>query len=106
ALAALRLDALGLARRALLSAGSLGLDLFHDERAAAWLAGSTAHADLSPAEAGGAAFAIFLKLLGHAFGWPFPRGGTGALAAALEQRLGALGGTLRRGVAVSALDVA
>jgi phytoene dehydrogenase-like protein len=95
AIGRLRLDAARLALRGLLPAASLGLDLFRDQRAAAWLSGSTAHADLDPGHAGGGAFAIFLQMLGHAVGWPLPRGGARAVADALAARLAALGGHVR-----------
>jgi phytoene dehydrogenase-like protein len=94
--AALRLDAVRLAIRGLQPVARVGLDLFRDERAAAWLAGSTAHADLAPGDAGGGAFAIFLQMLGHAVGWPFPRGGVQAIADALARRAG----DVRTGTAV------
>src|SRR5438132_588918 len=74
---------------------ALGRDLFGDERAGAWLAGSGAHADLSPLAAGSGVFALGLNFLGHAVGWPFPRGGAGSLTQALVRRLKALGGEVR-----------
>src|SRR5437764_13138405 len=76
----LRADVIELAPIALASSASLGRQLFGDERAAAWLAGSGAHADLSPLAAGSGAFSVGLQFLGHVVGWPFPGAGAGALA--------------------------
>jgi phytoene dehydrogenase-like protein len=86
--ARLRLDLARLAIRGLQPAARVGLDLFHDDGAAAWLAGSTAHADLAPQDAGGGAFGLFLHLLGHAVGWPFVRGGVQAITESLARQAG------------------
>src|SRR5205823_6409971 len=83
----------------------IGRGLFGDDRAAAWLAGSGAHADLSPLAAGSGAFALGLNFLGHAVGWPFPREGAGALTHALVQRLAALGGQVRCRAPVSEIEL-
>jgi phytoene dehydrogenase-like protein len=101
----LRADLLQLAWRAALPAGAAGRRWLGDDRAAAWLAGSTAHADLDPTSPGGGAFAIVLKLLGHAVGWPFPRGGAQALAESLAGRVRANGGQIRHGAAVEEILV-
>ena len=101
----LRRDGVELARLMLGSAATTGLELFGDERAAAWLGGSTAHSDLTPGSAGGAALALFLKLLGHVVGWPFPRGGAGRLTEALVGRLRELGGDVRCGARVASIEV-
>ena len=100
---ALRADLLLLAWRALLPAGVLGRRWLRDERAAAWLAGSTAHSDLDPTSPGGGAFALVLKLLGHAVGWPYPRGGADALGTALASRIRASGGRIRYDAPVEAI---
>jgi phytoene dehydrogenase-like protein len=96
----LRLDLARLAWRSLLPAELLGRRWLRDDRAAAWLAGSTAHSDLDPTSPGGGAFALVLQLLGHAVGWPFPRGGAQALAEALAARIRAAGGQTRHGADV------
>src|SRR5438105_1613094 len=62
-LAHLRAQAIELAPLALASSAALGRDLFGAERAAAWLAGSGAHADLAPLAAGRRGFALGLHLL-------------------------------------------
>jgi phytoene dehydrogenase-like protein len=96
----LRADLLRLAWRSALPAGVLGRRWLGDDHAAAWLAGSTAHSDLDPTSPGGGAFALVLKLLGHAVGWPFPRGGADAFANALAARIRASGGEIRHDAAV------
>ena len=101
----LRARAVQLAPLALASSARIGRSLFADERAAAWLAGSGAHADLSPYAAGSGVFSLGLNFLAHAVGWPFPRGGAGVLTQALVQRLEVLGGQVRCGAAVTELTV-
>jgi phytoene dehydrogenase-like protein len=103
AAARLRIDFMRLGWRSLLPAGVLGRRWLGDDRAAAWLAGSTAHSDLDPTSPGGGAFALVLKLLGHAVGWPFPRGGAHALGDALARRIRAAGGEIRHNAAVAEL---
>jgi phytoene dehydrogenase-like protein len=102
----LRRDGVELARGLLASAASLGLELFGDERAAAWLSGSVAHSDLTPGSAGGGGIAFGLAFLGHVVGWPFPRGGAGRVTEALVARLQELGGSLRCDARVEAIEVA
>jgi len=91
----LRRDAVELARRMLGSGASFGRDLFGAEKAAAWFAGPVIHSDLSPGAAGGGALAFFLLFLGHAVGWPYPRGGAARLSDALTAELESLGGRVR-----------
>ena len=105
AAAGLRTDLARLAWRSLLPAGVLGRRWLGDDRAAAWLAGSTAHSDLDPTSPGGGAFSLVLKLLGHSVGWPFPRGGASAIADALAARIRANGGEIRHGAAVEEIIV-
>ena len=103
-LARLRTRALELAPMALTSAASLGRGLFGSDRAAAWLAGSGAHADLSPQAPGSGAFSLGLNFLGHVVGWPFPRGGAGRLTDALVMQLRERGGEVRCGAAVAQIE--
>jgi phytoene dehydrogenase-like protein len=100
----LRTRALELAPLALASSASLGRTLFGDDRAAAWLAGSGAHADISPYAAGSGAFSLGLNFLGHVVGWPFPRGGAGRLTDALVTRIHDHGGSLRCGATVISIE--
>ena len=48
-------------------------------------------------------FGLLLGLLGHAVGWPFPHGGAGSLARALESYLESLGGQILTGAPVKSL---
>ena len=102
----LRRDGVELTRRLLGSAASLGLELFDDERAAAWLSGSVAHSDLTPGSAGSGGLAFGLAFLGHVVGWPYPRGGAGRVTDALVARLRDLDGTLRCDAPVQSIQVA
>jgi phytoene dehydrogenase-like protein len=73
-------------------ARTLARRLFQAPGSRAWLLGSAAHGD-APVTAGGSALAAFyLNLLGHAVGWPSPRGGAEALTDALVGYLQTLGG--------------
>jgi phytoene dehydrogenase-like protein len=101
----LRTKSIELAPLVLTSSASLGRSLFGDERAAAWLAASGAHADLSPRAAGSGAFSLGLNFLGHAVGWPFPSGGAGRLTDALVARLREHGGELRCSAPVEAIEL-
>ncbi|MBV8712993.1 MAG: NAD(P)/FAD-dependent oxidoreductase, partial [Solirubrobacterales bacterium] len=103
-LARLRSRALELAPMALASSASLGRGLFGSDRAAAWLAGSGAHADLSPQAAGSGAFSLGLNFLGHVVGWPFPRGGAGRLTEALVTQLRERGAEVRCANAVAHIE--
>jgi phytoene dehydrogenase-like protein len=98
-----RLGPLGLYLAASSSAG-LGRRLSFDARVAGWLAGSGAHADISPCGVGSGAISLGLNFLGHLVGWPFPREGAGRITEALVERLTAAGGELRCGVAAEAIE--
>jgi phytoene dehydrogenase-like protein len=77
-----------------LPARTLAHRLFAASGSRAWLLGSAAHGD-APVTSGGSALpAFYLNLLGHAVGWPSPRGGAQALTDALVAHLHALGGEL------------
>jgi phytoene dehydrogenase-like protein len=97
-------EAVLLAPLAPLSSARMGRRLFGDDRAAGWLAGSGAHADVSPFEVGSGAFSLGLNFLGHLVGWPFPRGGAGRLTEALVERLRSHGGELRCGAPVERIE--
>jgi phytoene dehydrogenase-like protein len=101
----LRRDGVDLARLLLASSATFGREVLRDERAAAWFSSSAMHADLTPGTAGGGAFALALKLLGHVVGWGYPRGGAGRLADALVARVRELGGDVRCGARVDAVIV-
>jgi len=84
----------------LASAGGLGRRLFEGEGSRAWLYGAAMHSDTPIQDAGGAIAAFYLNLLGHAVGWPSPRGGAGRLTDALVGYLQSLGGKIRTGARV------
>src|SRR5207237_10614050 len=65
---------------------------FRSPRARGFLAGHAAHSMLPLERRPSAGFALALLALGHAVGWPFPRGGAGRIADALLGRLEELGG--------------
>lgn len=76
---------------------------FRTEGARALLAGNAAHSGLPLERPLAAAVGITLLAAGHAVGWPFPRGGAGALTAALASLFHALGGTIETGTPVRSL---
>jgi phytoene dehydrogenase-like protein len=82
------------------SAVGLGNRLFQDSGSMAWLYGAAMHGDTPPDGAGSAIAAFYLNLLGHAVGWPSPRGGAERLTDALVSYLKSLGGEVRCGVRV------
>jgi phytoene dehydrogenase-like protein len=88
------------ARLLLTSADQLASDLFDGPHARAWLFGSVLHGDIPAEESGSAIAGAYLQLLGHAVGWPSPRGGAASLTDALVRYLRSLGGTLRVGTQV------
>jgi phytoene dehydrogenase-like protein len=68
---------------------------FAGERARGWFAGHAAHSMLPLERRPSGGFGLALIVLGHAVGWPFPRGGSQRLADALAAKLGELGGEVR-----------
>jgi len=94
------------ARLLLTSADQLADDLFEGAHARAWLFGSVLHGDIPAEESGSAIAGGYLQLLGHAAGWPSPRGGAGALTGALASYLGSLGGSVQVGQRVQRIVVA
>jgi phytoene dehydrogenase-like protein len=89
--------------RALRSASGLARSRFDGERARALFAGCAAHSLLPLESAATAAFGLVLALLGHAVGWPLPRGGSQRVADALASYLVSLGGELETGRPVASL---
>ncbi len=82
------------------SATGFAQRLFRGDGARAWLIGAAMHGDTPPDGAGSAIAAFYLNLLGHAVGWPSPRGGAGRLTDALVGYLQSLGGEVRTGMRV------
>jgi phytoene dehydrogenase-like protein len=79
---------------ALAAARPLAERVFAEERTRGWFAGFAAHSMLPLERRPSAGFGLALLTLGHAVGWPFPRGGSQRLADALAARLRALGGEI------------
>jgi phytoene dehydrogenase-like protein len=85
------LDAL---RASLADGRSLATSTFADERTRGWFAGHCAHSMLPLERRPSGGFGLALLTLGHAVGWPFPRGGSQRLADTLAERLRELGGSV------------
>jgi phytoene dehydrogenase-like protein len=69
--------------------------LFEGSEARVWMHGAAMHGDTPPDGWGSAIAGFYLTLLGHAVGWPSPRGGAGKFTAALVSYLRSLGGEVR-----------
>ncbi len=89
---------------AISSACGLAEHLFEDERARALFAGMAAHSMIPLDQPPTAAFGLVIGILGHAVGWPLPRGGSQRIADALACYLRSLGGQVVTGVHVQSLD--
>ena len=79
------------ALHALGAARSLAEATFATERARAFFAGASAHSMLPLERRPSAGFGLSLLVLGHVFGWSFPRGGAQRLTDALVAKLGEQG---------------
>jgi phytoene dehydrogenase-like protein len=86
------------------SATALAQSWFADEPARALFAGLAAHSFLPLEQSPAAAFGLVLGTMGHAVGWPFPRGGAQHFANALAACLRALGGELATQAPIRSLD--
>lgn len=89
--------------RALRSTTGLA-DRFTTVEARALLAGNAAHSGGRLERMPSAAIGLVLMIAGHAVGWPVPKGGAGALTAALASLFRSLGGTIETGLRVESLD--
>lgn len=89
--------------RSLGAARAVAEETFGGEHARGLFAGNAAHSFLPLDARPSAGFGLALGALGHAVGWPFPKGGSQALADALVGYLRALGGEVRTGVRVRSL---
>jgi len=90
--------------RALGDAEGLANRVFEGGKARALFAGNAAHSFLPLDQPPSAMFGLLLSTLGHAFGWPFPRGGSQSLADALASYLESLGGEIYTDAMVHTLD--
>jgi phytoene dehydrogenase-like protein len=90
--------------KAIRSARGLAGSLFKGEQARAIFAGIAAHSMLPLEQPPSAGFGLVLGVLGHAVGWPMPRGGSQKISDALAAHLRSLGGEIITGVEVKSLD--
>lgn len=86
------------------SARHLAMKTFSGERARALFAGLAAHSIMPLDQSLTAAFGLILGILGHAAGWPIPRGGSQKIADALASYFLMLGGKIVTGVEIKSLD--
>ncbi len=86
-----------------LPAAALARLAFRGPRARGFFAGLSAHSLVPLTKPATAAFGLTLGMLGHAVGWPFPRGGSQQLADALAAQLRSLGGEIETGIRVESL---
>lgn len=77
---------------------------FRGERAKALFAGLAAHSFLALDEALSSAFGLILGVIGHAVGWPIPKGGAQSITNALCAHLESLGGNVKIASRVDKLD--
>jgi phytoene dehydrogenase-like protein len=92
------------ALRAARSARGVAEDAFEGEKARGLFAGNGAHSFLPLEKPPSALFGLVLGTLGHAFGWPFPKGGSQRIADALTSYLISLGGEIYTGVRVDSVE--
>ena len=90
--------------RAIRPATSLARAYFKTERGRALFAGLAAHSILPLEKLTTSAVALMLAVAGHAAGWPFARGGSQQLTAALVKYLESLGGQVITGCNVESLE--
>ena len=98
----MRLARFGL--RACRSAAGLAQSHFAEAPARALFAGMAAHSFLPLEKRPSASFGLVLGMLGHAVGWPLPRGGSQEIANALAAYLRSLGGEIVTRSRVEYLD--
>ncbi len=86
------------------SAKSLTKSLFRNERTRTFFAGLASHSFLSLDMLATSAFALVMGTLGHAVGWPVPRGGAQKISDALASYLQECGAEIRTGVQVNSIE--
>ena len=90
--------------RAIRPATSLARAYFKTERGRALFAGLAAHSVLPLEKLTTSAVALVLAVAGHAAGWPFARGGSQQLTAALVKYLESMGGSVMTNCYVESLE--
>jgi phytoene dehydrogenase-like protein len=73
---------------------------FKERRTRAFFAGLAAHSAIALDQLGTAAFGLVLGTLGHAVGWPLPRGGAQSISDALSALFTDLGGEIITGTPI------
>ncbi len=91
--------------KALRTASSFAESQFQGEAARAMFAGMCGHSMLPFDRATSAAAGLVLGTLGHAIGWPLPRGGSQQIVNAMADYLRSLGGEIVTGVEIKSLDM-
>src|SRR5688572_27978264 len=92
------------AMRGVPSARGIAERWFKEPLARALLAGNAAHSILPLEKPITSAVALVLMLAGHHAGWPVPRGGSRAIAAAMQSYFRSLGGTIVTSQPVRSFD--
>ena len=82
----------------------LALSRFEDNHARALVAGMAAHSMLRLEQRLTGGFALLLGILGHAYGWPIPVGGSAAITDAMARYLESLGGEIETNRRVEHID--
>ncbi len=90
--------------RAVWPASLTAKTLFREEKTRAFFAGLAAHAIMPLEWMTTSAFGLMLATLAHVVGWPYPRGGSHAIADALAAYLTDLGGEIVTGHEVKSLQ--
>jgi phytoene dehydrogenase-like protein len=92
-----RAGGLDLVQSLLSPARSLCSTHFSGPEATMLIAANAAHADIPMDAPGSGLMGWLLAMIGQHLGYPVPRGGAGALSAAMARRFESLGGTIRTG---------
>ena len=90
--------------KALQPAERLARNTFSNDAGRALFAGLAAHSIMPLHKAGTSAIGMVLGILGHAVGWPLPKGGSQAIADALLAHFQSLGGEFEADFTVTSLD--
>jgi phytoene dehydrogenase-like protein len=90
--------------KAIRSARGLARKFFKEERTAALFAGMSAHSMMALEKSPTAGAGLLLGILGHAVGWPIPRGGSQKIVDALAAYFLSLGGEIITGLEVKSID--
>ena len=77
---------------------------FETDEARALFAGMAAHSMLALNEIPTAAMAVMFLTIGHAYGWPLPKGGSQKITDALVDSLKSLGGEVQTGSAITSIS--